>query len=101
MSQDIYMPRLSDTMEEGTISRWLKHEGDTVAKGDVLVEIETDKANMEYPAIDDGVLQRIVVQEGDTVKIGEVIAVLGGEGEAPQARSEAPKAPASAEQART
>ncbi|MGI8914656.1 MAG: dihydrolipoamide acetyltransferase family protein [Chloroflexota bacterium] len=77
MSQDILMPRLSDTMEEGTISRWHKHEGDRVAKGDVLAEVETDKANMEVQSYSSGLLNKVLVQEGQTAKIGAVIAVLG------------------------
>lgn len=77
MSQDILMPRLSDTMEEGTISRWHKREGDHVEKGDVLLEVETDKANMEVPSYSSGVLNKVLVQEGQTAKIGDVIAVLG------------------------
>ncbi len=77
MSQDILMPRLSDTMEEGTISRWLKHEGDHVEKGDVLAEVETDKANMEVNSYSSGLLNKVLVQEGQTVKIGEVIAIVG------------------------
>lgn len=77
MSQDIVMPRLSDTMEEGTISRWLKHEGDRVEKGDVIAEVETDKANMEVNAFGAGRLNKVVVPEGQTARIGDVIAVLG------------------------
>jgi pyruvate dehydrogenase E2 component (dihydrolipoyllysine-residue acetyltransferase) len=75
------MPRLSDSMEEGTIIKWLKSEGDQVARGDELVEIETDKATMTYEADSDGVLQ-IVAAEGDTLPVGEVIARLNGGGEA-------------------
>ena len=71
------MPRLSDSMEEGTIIKWLKAEGDEVARGDELVEIETDKATMTYEADSDGVLQ-IVASEGDTLPVGEVIARLNG-----------------------
>ena len=71
------MPRLSDSMEEGTIIKWLKAEGDEVARGDELVEIETDKATMTYEADTDGVLQ-IVAAEGDTLPVGEVIARLNG-----------------------
>jgi pyruvate dehydrogenase E2 component (dihydrolipoamide acetyltransferase) len=74
---DIAMPRLSDSMEEGTIIKWLKAEGDEVARGDELVEIETDKATMTYEADTDGVLQ-IVAAEGDTLPVGEVIARLNG-----------------------
>lgn len=77
MSQDILMPRLSDTMEEGTISRWLKREGDRVEKGDILAEVETDKANMEVNAYGAGLLNKVLVQEGQTARIGDVIAVLG------------------------
>src|SRR5438552_4301138 len=76
------MPRLSDSMEEGTILRWLKSVGDEVKRGDELVEIETDKANMTYEASDEGVLVEIVAQEGDTLPIGEVIARIGAAGEA-------------------
>ncbi|GAA4917548.1 dihydrolipoamide acetyltransferase family protein [Streptomonospora salina] len=74
---EIYMPRLSDTMEEGVISSWVKNVGEEVASGDVLVEIETDKAVMEYEAYEDGYLVKQTVSEGDTVPIGEVIGYLG------------------------
>jgi len=74
---EIAMPRLSDSMEEGTIIKWLKAEGDEVARGDELVEIETDKATMTYEADTDGVLQ-MVAAEGDTLPVGEVIARLNG-----------------------
>ena len=73
---NVTMPRLSDTMEEGTISRWLKKAGDAVQKGDILAEIETDKANMDLEAYDAGVLEEILVQEGETVPIGKAIAVI-------------------------
>ncbi|GAA1756073.1 dihydrolipoamide acetyltransferase family protein [Streptomonospora arabica] len=79
---EIYMPRLSDTMEEGVISSWVKNVGDKVASGDVLVEIETDKAVMEYEAYEDGYLVQQSVSEGDTVPIG---AVIGHIGETPDA----------------
>ena len=85
------MPRLSDSMEEGTIIKWLKSEGDQVARGDELVEIETDKATMTYEADSDGVLQ-IVAAEGDTLPVGEVIARLNGAGEASGVRHQAPEA---------
>jgi pyruvate dehydrogenase E2 component (dihydrolipoyllysine-residue acetyltransferase) len=81
MAADIVMPRLSDSMEEGTILRWLKSVGDEVTRGDELVEIETDKANMTYEATDEGTLIEIVAQEGDTLPIGEVIARVGDAGE--------------------
>jgi pyruvate dehydrogenase E2 component (dihydrolipoamide acetyltransferase) len=76
---EITMPRLSDTMSEGTVGRWLKQPGDQVAPGDILAEIETDKATMELEAFESGVLQKIVVPEGQTVPIGEVIGVIGAE----------------------
>src|SRR5215213_6819428 len=74
---DVAMPRLSDSMEEGTILKWLKSEGDEVKRGDELVEIETDKANMTYEADQDGTLQ-IVAQEGDTLPVGETMRAIGG-----------------------
>jgi len=74
---DVLMPRLSDTMEEGVLSQWVKHEGDQVRKGDVLAVIETDKAAMEMEAYDEGVLTRILVEEGASVPIGTPIAVIG------------------------
>ena len=73
---EIHMPRLSDTMEEGVISSWIKNIGDKVEAGDVLLEIETDKAVMEYEAFDEGYLVKQSVSEGDTVPIGEVIGLL-------------------------
>src|SRR3954462_11315664 len=73
---DVTMPRLSDSMEERTILKWLKSEGDDVSKGDELVEIETDKATMTYEADTDGTLE-IVADEGATLAIGEVIARIG------------------------
>src|SRR5690625_1992874 len=74
---EIHMPRLSDTMEEGVISSWVKNVGDKVSTGDVLVEIETDKAVMEHEAYEDGYLVKQAVSEGDTVPIGAVIAYVG------------------------
>jgi len=73
---DVSMPRLSDSMEEGTILKWLKSDGDEVSKGEELVEIETDKANMTYEADESGTLE-IVAQEGDTLAVGETIARIG------------------------
>jgi pyruvate dehydrogenase E2 component (dihydrolipoyllysine-residue acetyltransferase) len=81
MAVDVTMPRLSDSMEEGTVLRWLKSVGDEVQRGDELVEIETDKANMVYEATDAGTLIEIVAQEGDTLPIGDVIARIGEAGE--------------------
>jgi pyruvate dehydrogenase E2 component (dihydrolipoamide acetyltransferase) len=93
---DIQMPRLSDTMEEGVIANWHKQVGDKVARGEVVAEIETDKALMELEAYDDGVLEKILVEAGTTVPIGEPIAVLGdGSGSAAEA-APAPAAPAPA-----
>jgi pyruvate dehydrogenase E2 component (dihydrolipoamide acetyltransferase) len=81
VAEEIVMPRLSDTMERGTIARWLVHEGDAVHEGDVLAEIETDKATMELNAYSDGVLLRILVQDGEEAELGAPIAVVGAEGE--------------------
>src|SRR5215216_5363197 len=83
MASDVVMPRLSDSMEEGTVLKWLVEEGGEVKRGEPLVEIETDKANMTYEADTDGVLVEIVAQEGDTLPIGEPIARIGEAGEAP------------------
>ena len=81
MAEEIVMPRLSDTMERGTIARWLVHEGDAVHEGDVLAEIETDKATMELNSYSDGVLLRILVQDGEAAELGAPIALVGAEGE--------------------
>jgi len=83
MASDVVMPRLSDSMEEGTILKWLVSEGDEVTRGQEIVEIETDKANMTYESDTDGTLIEFVAQEGDTLPIGEVIARIGEAGEAP------------------
>ncbi len=77
MAVDVVMPRLSDSMEEGTVLRWLKAIGDEVKRGDELVEIETDKANMTYEATDEGTLIEILAEEGATLPIGEPIARIG------------------------
>ena len=82
MPTNILMPALSPTMEKGNLAKWLKKEGDTVKSGDVIAEIETDKATMEYEAVDEGTLAKIVVPEGtQDVAVNAVIAVLAGEGE--------------------
>ncbi|GAB3978470.1 pyruvate dehydrogenase complex dihydrolipoamide acetyltransferase [Actinoallomurus acanthiterrae] len=91
---DILMPRLSDTMEEGVISAWHKKPGDKVSAGDSLVDIETDKALMEYEAYEDGVLGEILAAEGETVAIGKPIATLVAEGETVPAARQAPAAEA-------
>jgi pyruvate dehydrogenase E2 component (dihydrolipoamide acetyltransferase) len=74
---EITMPRLSDTMQEGTIARWLKQPGDEIKKGDILAEIETDKATMDLEAYEAGTLQQILVQAGETVPIGQAVALIG------------------------
>jgi pyruvate dehydrogenase E2 component (dihydrolipoamide acetyltransferase) len=96
MPTNILMPALSPTMEKGNLAKWLKKEGDKVKSGDVLAEIETDKATMEYEAVDEGTLARIVVPEGtQDVAVNAVIAVLAGEGEDVKAAASA-TAPAAA-----
>ncbi|MEO0773383.1 MAG: biotin/lipoyl-containing protein, partial [Pseudomonadota bacterium] len=108
MSIDILMPALSPTMEEGTLAKWLVKEGDTVASGDIMAEIETDKATMEFEAVDEGVIGKILIEEGtEAVKVNTPIAVLLEEGESaddisapapedtPKAAPEADEKPAS------
>ena len=86
MPINILMPALSPTMEKGNLSKWLKKEGDAVKTGDVIAEIETDKATMEYEAVDDGVMAKIVVPEGtNDVAVNQLIAVMAQEGEDPKA----------------
>jgi len=112
MPTELKMPALSPTMEEGTLAKWLVKEGDEVKSGDILAEIETDKATMEFEAVDEGTLAKILVAEGtDNVKVGTPIALIAGEGEdasadisaaAPKADTapvEAPKAAAPAPKA--
>jgi len=98
MPTNILMPALSPTMEKGNLARWLKKEGDKIKSGDVIAEIETDKATMEYEAVDDGTLAKIVVPEGtQDVAVNSVIAVLAAEGEDVKAAASAVKsAPAAA-----
>jgi pyruvate dehydrogenase E1 component beta subunit len=82
MALELKMPALSPTMEEGTLAKWLVKEGDTVKSGDILAEIETDKATMEFEAVDEGTIEKILVAEGtDGVKVGAPIALLAGDGE--------------------
>jgi len=81
MSEELVMPRLSDTMEEGTIGRWLVKEGDSFSEGDVLAEIETDKATMEFQAYDAGTVLRILVGDGESAALGAPIAIVGEQGE--------------------
>ena len=97
MAIELKMPALSPTMEEGTLAKWLVKEGDEVASGDILAEIETDKATMEFEAVDEGTVGKIVVPEGtENVKVGTVIAVLAGEGE----DASAVEAPAAADESK-
>jgi pyruvate dehydrogenase E2 component (dihydrolipoamide acetyltransferase) len=102
MPIELKMPALSPTMEEGTLSKWLVKEGDAVKSGDILAEIETDKATMEFEAVDEGTIAKILVPEGsEGVKVGAPIAILAGEGEdvsaaakaAPKADTAPPPAP--------
>src|SRR3954471_13455369 len=110
MPINILMPALSPTMEKGNLAKWLKKEGDTVKSGDVIAEIETDKATMEVEAVDEGILAKIVVPEGTAdVPVNQLIALIAAEGEDPKsvqapgggaapapAKPEAPKAAAPA-----
>ncbi|MFM2257446.1 MAG: hypothetical protein RIQ28_1293 [Pseudomonadota bacterium] len=99
MPIELKMPALSPTMEEGTLARWLVKEGDSVSSGDLIAEIETDKATMEFEAVDEGVISKIMVAEGtDGVKVGTVIALIAGEDEdaAPVKPAAAPVAKAAA-----
>jgi pyruvate dehydrogenase E2 component (dihydrolipoamide acetyltransferase) len=81
MAQIIGLPKLSPTMEEGVLVRWTKKEGDKVSPGDLVAEVETDKANMDFNIEDDGVLLKLLVKEGDTVKLGAPVAIIGNAGE--------------------
>jgi pyruvate dehydrogenase E2 component (dihydrolipoamide acetyltransferase) len=95
MATEIPMPRLSDTMERGTVARWAKKEGDTIAEGEVLADIETDKATMELESYETGVLLKILVQEGESAELGAPIALVGEAGETvelPVANGDAPAA---------
>ena len=86
MSIQVTMPALSPTMTEGKLAKWLVHEGDDVRSGDVIAEIETDKAVMEVEALEDGTLERILIKEGtEGVAVGEIIALISGEGDEPVA----------------
>jgi pyruvate dehydrogenase E2 component (dihydrolipoamide acetyltransferase) len=116
MAQIIGLPKLSPTMEEGVLVRWTKKEGDKVSPGDLVAEVETDKANMDFNIEDDGVLLKLLVKEGDTVKLGAPVAIIGKAGEdvsalvqqaasqgaapaaAPAPKQEAPKKEAPAKQ---
>src|SRR4051812_27960386 len=102
MPINILMPALSPTMEKGNLAKWLKKEGDKIAPGDVIAEIETDKATMEVEAADEGVLAKIVVPEGTAdVPVNELIAVLAGEGEDVKAAASAAKGSAKPAEAKS
>ena len=101
MSIELKMPALSPTMEEGTLARWLVKEGDTVSSGDLIAEIETDKATMEFEAVDEGVVTQLLVAEGtDGVKVGTVIAIIQGEDDGAIAAPKA-AAPVAAQEPKT
>src|SRR5215813_10720829 len=96
MAQIIGLPKLSPTMEEGVLVRWTKKEGDKVSPGDLVAEVETDKANMDFNIEDEGVLLKFLVKEGDTVKLGAPVAILGKAGEDISALLDQAKASAAA-----
>src|SRR5437762_4480374 len=85
---EVQMPKLSDTMTEGTLVSWKKKKGDKVSAGEVIAEIETDKATMEWESPEDGTLTEIYVEEGGKVNVGDKIAFIGGEGEEAQKKEE-------------
>src|SRR5690554_156569 len=81
MAEIITMPRLSDTMTEGTVASWLKKVGDKISEGDILAEIETDKATMEFESFHSGTLLYVGIQEGESAAVDSVLAIIGEEGE--------------------
>ena len=81
MAEKINMPRLSDTMEEGTVAKWFKKVGDSIKEGDILAETETDKATMEFESFNEGVLLYIGIKEGETAPVDSLLAILGEKGE--------------------
>lgn len=99
MPIQVEMPKLSDTMEEGTLNKWVVKVGDKVSAGDHLADVETDKATMELQAFDDGTVARIVLDEGSTVPVGQTILILAEEGESVEdaAKTEVSEAPAKTE----
>src|SRR5881398_1135851 len=106
MATQVVMPKLSPTMEEGQLSRWLKKEGDKVSMGEPLAEIDTDKATMEMQSLANGVLLKILVNEGESAPLGDPIAIVGAEGEdisdligGKSAKEETPKAKPKTEEA--
>src|SRR5690349_9605471 len=92
MAQILGLPKLSPTMEEGVLVRWTKKEGDKVSPGDLIAEVETDKANMDFNIEDEGVLLKLLVKEGETVKLGAPVAIVGKAGEDVSALIEQAKA---------
>ncbi|MXY88058.1 MAG: hypothetical protein F4Y92_04290, partial [Dehalococcoidia bacterium] len=91
MALEVVMPQMGADMTEGTLVRWLKQPGDTIERGDIIAEIETDKATVELEAFDAGVLRQVVAAEGDVVPVGEVIALLGdADEEMPEVERRAP-----------
>src|SRR5215831_13864125 len=103
MAQILDMPQLSDTMKVGVLRKWRKNEGDMVSPGELLAEVETDKATMDFEAFDDGVLLKRLINDGDTVPVGSPIAIIGKAGEdvaklveEAKARAAGSKAPAAA-----
>src|SRR5690554_6548720 len=101
MAEIITMPRLSDTMTEGTVATWLKKVGDKISEGDILAEIETDKATMEFESFYSGTLLHIGVQEGETAAVDSVLAIIGNEGEDYKALLEGGKSDSSEEKSET
>src|SRR4051794_2503615 len=96
MPKEVVMPRLSDTMSEGTVSKWRKQVGEQVNKGEIIAEIETDKATQDLESFDTGTLTKILVNEGETVALGAPIALIPAPGEAPPADGAGGPAPAAA-----
>ena len=97
MAIKVTMPRLSDTMTEGTVATWLKKVGDKISEGDILAEIETDKATMEFESFNEGTLLHIGIQEGETAPVDSLLAIIGNEGEDISALLAGGDAPAAAE----
>src|SRR5277367_859486 len=95
MSNEITMPKLSDTMEEGKILRWLKHPGDKIARGEAIAEVETDKADMVLESFEDGVLDQLKLNEGESAPVGAVIATMKSVG-AKESKSDAKPVPEAA-----
>src|SRR5438046_8641918 len=93
MATQVVMPKLSPTMEEGQLSRWLKKEGDKVSMGEPLAEIDTDKATMEMQALSNGVLRKILINEGESAPLGQPIAIIGEPDEDISSLLEKAKAP--------